>query len=136
MRSHGFALRVGVGMDIKYKWGPRLEQRLYKPAFATESLFVHLPAEKPDSKAGADKIKSASTERHASTKNFCLWKSFRRNFATHFHFNRARKNLSSSEFITVARVVQKADLSFPLSALSRKPNPCGLLCVDLTRASA
>jgi hypothetical protein len=29
---------------------------------------------------GAGKIKSASTERHASTKYFCLWKSFRETF--------------------------------------------------------
>src|ERR1700687_5205782 len=103
MRSHGFALSVGVGTDIKYKWGPRLGSACLNQL----SQPCRLPAEKPDSKSWRGKIKSASTERHASTKYFCLWKSFRRKFPSQFFLNRSRKLLSSGENITVARVVQE-----------------------------
>jgi hypothetical protein len=84
---------------------------------------------KPDSKSWRGKIKSASTERHASTKYFCLWKSFRENPRMHFFFNRSRKLLSSGENITVARVVQDQP-----SAISRQLKPTqhrrgGTLCI-------
>ena len=55
------------------------------------------------------KIQLASTERHASTKYFCLWKSFREIFRVPFNFNREEKFLSSAELITATRVVQKRD---------------------------
>src|ERR1043166_1629557 len=54
-----------------------------------------------------DVIKIASTERHASTKFFALWKSFQEIFSRYFDFNREEKFLSSSEIVNAARVVQK-----------------------------
>jgi hypothetical protein len=81
------------------------------------------------------KTKSLSTERHASTKYFCLWKSFREKFSVTRDFNRAEKILSSGENVTAARVVQEQPLAFSSqsSAKNLKHRPHSLN--PLTRAA-